>query len=101
MKKILFVSVLFVALISCYSAATELSNETREGDDSKVDCVRFDFRWLELENVLYSEKIRHIEVFMDERAFSEENLRSLFDYISKKNPNPTGLTVQVHTNWAQ
>jgi len=69
--------------------------------EPKSVCTKFDFRWLELENVLYSEKVRHIEVFLDERAFSEENLRTLFAFLSKKNPHPQHITAVVYTNWQQ
>lgn len=64
-------------------------------------CVRFDFRWLELSNELYSSKFRHIDVFLDPKAFSEDNLRNLFEHLSKANGEPENLTVSVYTDWAQ
>ena len=65
------------------------------------ECVTFKFHYLETQNVLYSSQVRHIEIFLDEKAFSEENLKTLFEYISKKNPEPQHLIVEVNTNWAQ
>ncbi len=41
---------------------------------------------------------RYVEVLLDERAFSEENLRELFRLISKRFPQPRVLHVQVYTN---
>lgn len=60
-----------------------------------------DFHYLILENNLSSPKVRHIEIFLDEKAFSEENLTKLFRHISDKNPAPENLTVHVFTNWKQ
>jgi hypothetical protein len=65
------------------------------------NCVRFKFHWLETENSLPTPVVRYIEIFLDEKAFSEENLKTLFAYLSEKNPEPTRLVVKVHTNWAQ
>lgn len=77
------------------------SRASRQEDNSPDKCVQFNFRWLQTENVLYSEKVRHIEIFMDEKAFNEENMKTLFAYLSSVNPDPDYLIVQVHTNWAQ
>ncbi|MEP6847315.1 MAG: hypothetical protein ABI999_00550 [Acidobacteriota bacterium] len=51
--------------------------------------------------MLYTSIVRHIEIFLDEKAFSETNLKKLFEYLSKQNPDPVHLTVVVKTNWAQ
>lgn len=65
------------------------------------DCKTFQFRYLITENVLYTEKVRHVEVFLDDNAFSEENLKALFLYLSKQFPQPTHLTIVVNTDWKQ
>jgi hypothetical protein len=64
-------------------------------------CKQFNFHWLELVNAKFSNTTRHVEVFMDEKAFSEDNLRELFEHLSKTNPDPAGLTVVVFTDWSQ
>lgn len=46
-----------------------------------------------------SEKFRQIWVFLDERAFAEENLKLLFSYLSKKYPSPNTLEITVETTW--
>ena len=40
--------------------------------NASASCATFNFHYLETENVLYSPVVRHIEVFLDENAFSEE-----------------------------
>lgn len=67
----------------------------------KEDCVWMDFHYLILENSLWSPKVRHIEVFLDEKAFSEVNLIKLFRHLSDKNSEPKHLTIFVFTNWNQ
>jgi|GEM_PF-3437244 len=44
---------------------------------------------------------RFVGVLMDEKAFSEENLRSLFPLLSKRFPDPQRLTVHVFTSLEQ
>lgn len=46
-----------------------------------------------------SERAREMIVFLDEKAFSEENLKTLFTHLSKKYPYPNNLTVRVETDW--
>lgn len=81
--------------------SVKIQDKTSLSQNDKNDCFKFKFHYLELENVLYTSVVRHIEIFLDEKAFSEENLKTLFIYLSKKNPEPVHLTVVVHTNWAQ
>lgn len=85
---------------STHNVMAQSQPETKASSPTKF-CKQFKFHWLELENEKYSEAIRHIEVFMDEKAFSEANLRELFDFLSKSNPDPEGLTIVVHTDWSQ
>ena len=64
-------------------------------------CTMFGFRFLVIENRLWSSTTRHIDVFLDERAFSEKNLCMLFRHFADNNPEPTQLTVSVVTSWDQ
>ncbi|HZE71873.1 MAG TPA: hypothetical protein VE135_20380 [Pyrinomonadaceae bacterium] len=41
---------------------------------------------------------RYVEVLLDEKAFSENNLKELFKLVSKRFPKPKVLHVQVYTN---
>ena len=50
-------------------------------------------------NGIRSERMRDLWIFMDERAFSEENLKSLFTTMSRKYPKPQMLNIWVETNW--
>ena len=66
------------------------------------DCVTFDFHYLELENYPYeTSTLKHIEVFIDEKAFTEKNLSTLLGYLSDKYLKWKYLVVVVHTNWEQ
>lgn len=108
MAKNLITFLLLFVSVGCGQIATKTTSDefnktarTASVQKSVKDCVTFKFHYLEIENVLYSPVVRHIEIFLDEKAFSEENLKTLFAYLSEKNPEPKHLTVVVHTNWAQ
>ena len=109
MRRILITLLLVFVCIALGQVATNIATEesitvsaqTSVAQKQTKDCVKFKFHWLEIENVLYTPVVRHVEIFFDEKAFSEENLKTLFAYLSEKNPEPKHLTVVVHTNWAQ
>ena len=42
---------------------------------------------------------RTLGVFMDERAYSKENLERLFKFLSAKYPHPDGLYIYLETSW--
>jgi hypothetical protein len=65
------------------------------------DCMKMAFRYLITENEQRSSTVRHIEVFMDVAAFSEDNLKTLFTHISNKYPSSKILAIRVSTNWKQ
>ncbi|MBX7173976.1 MAG: hypothetical protein K1X72_23600 [Pyrinomonadaceae bacterium] len=46
-----------------------------------------------------NERSREVIVFLDEKAFSEDNLKLLFTHLSKKYPLPNSLDITVETNW--
>jgi hypothetical protein len=103
----IFIS-LFIC-IACAQVSTKTENSAYLNDIANVptstkkteDCLTMDFHYLLTENQLYSSEVRHIEVFLDETAFSEENLKKLFKYLSYKNPEPKHLIIEVKTNWKQ
>ena len=109
MRRIFITLLLVFVCIACGQVTTEMATEepnkvvaqTSVAQKQTEDCVRFKFHWLEIHNVLYTPVVRNIEIFFDEKAFSEENLKTLFAYLSEKNPDPKHLTVVVYTNWAQ
>ena len=102
--------VLFLLIISDSSLTTKAVNasvhDCKHGQDSLAnissDCVSFNFRFIELENYsFHTSTLKHVEVFLDEKAFSEENLRTLLGYLSTKHSSWKYLVVIVNTNWAQ
>jgi hypothetical protein len=70
-----------------------------------VDCDNgIKFHYLIADNVTtkkrkLSERFREIVVFLDEKAFSEESLKTLFTHLSKKYSSPNILNIRVETNW--
>src|SRR5688572_28362400 len=62
------------------------------------------FRYVIIENRIEkddSETSRIVEVLLEERAFSEQNLRILFELLSKRFPTEDSLHVRVHTSLDQ
>ena len=82
-------------------STVEIQQEKNLSEPRYHTCAQFKFKFFIIDDLLYTETYRQMRVFMDEKGFSEPNLRTLFDYISKLNPDPVGLTVTVYTNWEQ
>jgi hypothetical protein len=75
-----------------------------QSEDSNKECLEHDeIRYLTFQNTVSKSnddpKVREIYLFYDERAFSEENLRILFTYLSKKYPKPNSMTIRLETSW--
>lgn len=105
--KVLILLLLFAfSTVSAHAQITSVSG-TAEPCFRKVvfksdgNCEKFSFRWIELENYMITPTNRRIEIFLDPTAFSEANLRSMFEHLSRKNPTPQNLTINVLTNWKQ
>lgn len=100
-----------VFLVLVYVSFGQVVTKTENKDSDKLvgvvpfapkkDCVTIDFHYLIIENEQRTSTVRHIEVFLDEKAFSEENLKTLFTYLSNKHPETKILVVVVKTNWRQ
>jgi hypothetical protein len=100
-KKIVF-SVLWLCLVHGVSGQNaSQANTSNVESDLQIDCRTMGFHYLVLENSQWTSTVRRIEVFLDEKAFSEKNLSELFGYLSDNNPEPKHLTIVVHTNWNQ
>ncbi|HEX8251068.1 MAG TPA: hypothetical protein VF599_23035 [Pyrinomonadaceae bacterium] len=80
--------------------SAEQKKEFSSGN-SETDCVTMKFHYLVTLDFMLTSKIRRIEVFMNEKAFSEENLKTLFAYLSDKYTSSEDLNVIVNTNWNQ
>lgn len=70
-------------------------------DLSSSNCPNLIFRHVVVSNNIQTSKIRDIEVFMDPKDFSPDNLKSLFSFLSTKFPSPEYLFVNVYTDWSQ
>lgn len=101
----LFLSIAFESSFTSKKVNATTSNCSQASSSSiepSPTCVSFNFRFIELENYAYhTETLKHVEVFLDEKAFSEENLKELLAYLSTKHSAWKYLVVVVHTNWAQ
>ena len=62
-------------------------------------CNNFDFRFFVTLDWQMSENVRKLEVFLDPSAFNENNLKDLFSYLSRKNPDSKILIIEVETEW--
>ena len=85
-------------------AIEKKSSSLSQGVQSKrdsIDCRPMKFKYFIVSNFMPSSESRYIKIFMDERAFSRDNLELLFTIISETYPNPFNLTIVVETNWEQ
>ena len=103
MKKY-YLMVLVLLILGSVFARTDLAQNTDAREvavNLKKNCITFQFRFIVLENSRYNSAIRHVEIFLDDSAFTEKNLTDLFTYFSASNPEPGNLTVIVYTDWKQ
>lgn len=78
------------------------SYASRCNTSNTVDkCKMLGFRYLVISNELLSPNSRHIEIFLDEKAFSEKNLKILFTHFGTWYPEPYRITINVKTDWSQ
>jgi hypothetical protein len=90
MKQFILLAILFTVFVN-----SSLAQKQRK------DCITFKFNYLVTSNILQSSTVREIDIFLDEKAFSEDKLKILFTYFSAKYPKVKILIVKVKTNWAQ
>lgn len=107
---VIFVSSFSVSLLSCVQSPSvslsDASTKTAAGTDnvegsSISECEIMPFRFVILSSLLQSESRRLVKVFLDPRDYSLVNLKHLFDHVSKGNPEPGILTIEVFTDWQQ
>jgi hypothetical protein len=65
------------------------------------NCSKLNFHFLEISNAQYTSVSRQVEIFLDEKAFSEKNLKILFEHLSAKYSDTKRLVISVSTNWEQ
>ncbi len=68
------------------------------GPPPQPSCPEVRGEFMVTQNELYSEKVRHMEVYLSPSSFDEKNLRALFACLSQGNPKPEHLTVTVETD---
>ncbi len=112
MKNILQILAILFSLFLCI-ACSEIATKSGVGKSDNViaqtvgitkklgDCVTLNFHYLVTWDSMVTPNTQQINIFLDEKAFSEENLKTLFTYLSGKNPNSQNLIVIVKTNWQQ
>ena len=64
-------------------------------------CPDLNFRYLETDRFLVTPNTTRVEIFMDNKAFTETNLTKLFSYLSDKYNETLNLTIIVYTDWSQ
>ncbi len=71
------------------------------GPPPKPKCSTIEAEFLVTQNSLRSELMRRMEVYLAPTAFDEKNLRSLFECLSKENPEPEHLIISLETDWSR
>ncbi len=92
--------ILCLGLLLTVSIAGEVNNEQMAQRTN-----RSPFRYVIVSNEVIDDSgtppkdaYRYVEVLLDEKAFSENNLKELFKLVSRRFPKPRVLDVQVYTN---
>jgi hypothetical protein len=65
------------------------------------ECEKLNFHFIVLSNESYMSFSRTVFVFLDEKAFNENNLRNLFAHLSKQYADKKRLSIVVWANWEQ
>lgn len=65
------------------------------------DCLTMDFRYLVISVARYTPVSQRVDVFLDDKAFSEKNLKTLFTHLAKRYSGTKILIIIVSTNWKQ
>ncbi|MGH9949794.1 MAG: hypothetical protein ACRD6X_21710 [Pyrinomonadaceae bacterium] len=86
------VAMILVVASMSYAQNSAIPNSTTNG--------KSDFRYVIVDNEV-QENERIVQVLMDEKSFSEENLRKLFRLVSKRLPSPSVLRINVATSLDQ
>jgi hypothetical protein len=76
-------------------------NPTVAQINTAEDCEKINFRFIVLGTETYTPVSRQVFVFLDEKAFSENNLQNLFVYLAKQYTDKKILIINVWTNWEQ
>ena len=76
-------------------------DQTAKTKKNQTDCGLMNFRYLISHDHQTSSVVRHIEVFLEDRAFSEVRLKILFSRLSKEYADAKFLVIIVKTNWNQ
>jgi hypothetical protein len=104
-KYILSITIcLIVSLTAVSQVESSHQSESQKGVFVMLDQV--EFRYIIFNNSVRNfgdpeAGIRNIDVLLDEKAFSEENLKKLFRVLSKGYPKPELLLIEVITNLEQ
>ncbi len=91
-----------VFIIILFFVQTSFGQVKKALDDNCDNGIKFHYLVVwnensEQENPL--ESSREVLVFLDEKSFSEENLKILFSYLSQKYKSPNNLEIRVETDW--
>jgi hypothetical protein len=87
-------------LVSGFLLVALVMTSIRSQAESSLQAYRSNFRYLIISDVLLHNG-RLVFALLDEKSFSEENLKELFRLISKRFPKPDELHVAVFTNLEQ
>ncbi len=88
-------------LIFCLAITFALFVNPALSQRTTVDCADINFHYLITSDAQDTSVSRSVEVFLDNAAFSEKNLKILFAHLAKRYSRTKILIITVVTNWEQ
>lgn len=93
--------ILVFICFSCSDVKQKLAKDNLPLASVRNECTTMPFHYLIVRDWLKSPAVRELEVFMNAKEFSAQNIGSLFSHLSEKFPEPDRLTIHVRTDWSQ
>ncbi len=97
-------------LLGCVSAQYQNSNEhistppdptQTPSDIRNTDCETLKFRFVTIADNADTTKSRRVDVFLEDKSFTVDNLKGLLLFMSRKYNDTPSLLVEVNTDWSQ
>lgn len=80
---------------------TNVSSDYVSKPEESSDCSKFPFKFVVVKNIKMTSKSRHIKIFIEPNAFSEDNLIYFFKRFSNDFVSQERLYISVITDWKQ
>lgn len=100
---VIILSLIFVQNNYCQNNQTkDIDSQEKSNQDIRREASYYaPIRYAIVYNSLFLDDTeRRIDILMDEKQFNEENLKTVFELVKKRFPEPSRLGITVHTNLA-